>query len=136
MRPIYEDATKVKNHGAPLRRAQLIEQRVTKRNGVWLKVHDSIDSALDKLFKKYEDALTKRIVELFDEIHQDFVRLCAGTEPQDEKDKVQEDIMRTELKQNLAAVKAMIEPGGAIPDLVAKCRHYSASANSSQLFVQ
>jgi hypothetical protein len=136
MKPIFADAIKIKRHGAPLKRAELVEQRVTKRNGIWLNVHDSIDTALDKLFKKYEDTLTKGIIALFDELHQDFLRLCAGTKPKEEKDRVQEEITRAALKENLATVKAMIEPGGAIPKLVAQCKQYSASSNSSQLFVQ
>jgi hypothetical protein len=45
MKPIYEDAAKIKNRGAPLKRAEFTEQKVTKRNGVWLSVHNSIDTA-------------------------------------------------------------------------------------------
>jgi hypothetical protein len=135
-RPIYQDAAKMKNRGAPLKRAEFVEQKVTKRNGVWLSVHDSIDTALDKLFTKCEDALAKKITELFTGLHQDFLLLCDGTEPKEEKDKIQEDITRAALKENLATVKAMIEPGGVIPKLVAQCKQYSASSNSSQLFVQ
>jgi hypothetical protein len=134
-RPIYQDAAKIRNRGAPLKRAEFVEQKVTKRNGLWLSVHDSIDTALDKLFTKCEDALTTRIIELFDGLHRDFLLLCDGTKPKEEKDKVQEDITRAVLKENLATVKAMIEPGGAIPKLVAQCKQYSASSNSSQLFV-
>ena len=130
MKPIYEEAAKIKNRGAPAKRAEFVEQRVTKRDGVWLSVHDSIDAALDKLLKRYEDAITKKIEGLFDDLHKDFLLLCADTEPKEEKDKVQEDIMRAELKENLAAVKTMIESGGAIPDLVAKCKQYSVSSNS------
>jgi hypothetical protein len=136
MAPIYADAIKIKKHGAPVKRAELVEHRVTKRNGVWLNVHDSIDTALDKLFKKYEGIVTKEITTLFDGLHQDFLRLCAGTKPKEEKDRVQEEITRTALKENLATVKAMIEPDGDIPKLVAQCKQYSASSNSSQLFVQ
>ena len=61
MKPIYEEAIKIKNRGAPLRRAEYVEQRVTKRDGVWLSVHDSIDAAFDKLLKRYEDGITKKI---------------------------------------------------------------------------
>jgi hypothetical protein len=123
MRPVYAEATRLKrDRGAPLKRAEFIEQRVTKRDGVWLKVHDSIDATLDKMLKECEDVITKKIEELFDELHNDFLLLCAGAEPKEEKDKVQEEIMRTKLKENLATVKTMIEPGGAIPDLVAKCK--------------
>jgi uncharacterized tellurite resistance protein B-like protein len=126
MKPIYEDAAKIKNRGAPMKRAEFVEQKVTKRNGVWLGVHDSIDTALDKLISKCEDAVTAKIIELFEGLHRDFVLLCDGTEAKEEKDKVQEAILRNQLK----------EPGGAIPKLVAQCKQYSASSNSSQLFVQ
>lgn len=136
MKPLYEEAIKIKNRGAPLRRAEYVEQRVTKRDGVWLSVHDSIDAAFDKLLKRYEDGITKKIEGLFDDLHKDFLLLCDDSKPKEEKDKVQEEIMRAELKENLAKVKTMIEPGGAIPDLVAKCKQYSVSSNSSQLFVQ
>jgi hypothetical protein len=136
MKPIYEDAAKIKNRGAPMKRAEFVEQKVTKRNGVWLGVHDSIDTALDKLISKCEDAVTAKIIELFQGLHRDFVLLCDGTEAKEEKDKVQEAILRNQLKENLATVKTMIKPGGAIPKLVAQCKQYSASSNSSQLFVQ
>jgi hypothetical protein len=85
MKPIYEDAAKIKNRGAPLKRAEFTEQKVTKRNGVWLSVHDSIDTALDKLFSKCEDAVTAKIIELFEGLHRDFLLLCDGTEAKEER---------------------------------------------------
>lgn len=137
MRPIYDDALKVKGRGGPLKRAELIEQRVAKRNhGVWMQVHDSIDASIDKLFEKYEDCITAKIQKLFEDLHRDFLLLCEDTEPKEEKDRVQEEITRNELRENVKEVKAMIEPGGVIPELVAKCKQYSApSSSGSQLFV-
>lgn len=134
MKQVYKEALAVKGRGAPKKRSELVERHVTKRDGIWLKVHDQIDSAFDVLFKKYEDGITEGLEGLFDGLHADFLFLCKDTEAKDEKAKVQEEILRSQLKENLAKVKEMADAGGVIPDLVARCKAY-AQTTKSQLFV-
>jgi hypothetical protein len=40
---------------------------------------------LDKLFSKCEDAVTAKIIELFEGLHRDFLLLCDGTEAKEER---------------------------------------------------
>jgi hypothetical protein len=136
MEPIYEEVQKIKGVGGPRRRADRFERLVTKNNGILLKVHDSIERAFEDLFQSYEGKMVEVFGQVFDSLHNNFRLLCAGTETKDEKEKVQEQILRKELKENLAKVKAMVEEGGIIPELVEKCKKYSSGTNSSQLFVQ
>lgn len=136
MEPIYEELQKIKGVGGPKKRADRFERLVTKNNGILLKVHDNIERAFDEVFHDYEGKMVEVFGQVFDSLHNNFRLLCAGTETKDEKEKIQEEILRKELKENLAKVKAMVEEGGIIPELVEKCKKYSVSSNSSQLFVQ
>lgn len=137
MKPIYEELQKLKGTtGAPKKRSDRFERLVTKSNGVWLKAHDDIEAAFEKLFKKYEDLLVMAFDAVFDSLHANFVFLCAGTEAKDEKEKVFEDILRKELRKNLVKVKEMVKEGGAIPNSVEQCKNYATQSTSSQLFVQ
>jgi hypothetical protein len=129
MRSIYNKAAQIKGSGAPAKRAALIEREVTKVDGVWLKVHDTMESAFNELFKRLENNIVERFAEVFDSIHQDFLTLCSDTETKDEKQKIAEDLLREELKGNLAEVKKMVDDGGEISKLVAQCKAHSAQAN-------
>ena len=81
MKPIYQETVKIKGgRGAPKRRADHIEAAVTKRNGIWIEVHDAIDVAFDALFGKVEDAMVTRFGEVFDSLHNNFKLLCADSE--------------------------------------------------------
>jgi hypothetical protein len=79
--------------------------------------------------------MVQRFGEVFDSLHTNFGLLCAKSEVRDEKQKVLEQALRAELKENLEKVKGMLGEGGDIPRLVAECMAYSAQANSSPLFV-
>jgi hypothetical protein len=128
MKPIYVSAIQIKGgRGAPVRRAGLVENSVTKRNGIWTQVHDAIEVAFDKLFEKAEDVMVKTFGEVFDTLHNNFLLLCDDTEAKDEKAKVLEKLLRNDLKEKAAEVKAMLEEGGKIAKLVAECKAYQAS---------
>jgi hypothetical protein len=141
MKPIYREAIQVKGgRGAPGRRAAFIESAVTKRNGVWIQVHDAIEAAFDNLFERAENAMVEGFGEVFDKLHNNFLLLCDDTETKDEKAKVLEKVLRKDLKENAAEVKAMLEDGGKIAELVAACKAYqdvqtAASKDPSSLFV-
>ena len=62
--------------------------------------------------------------------------MCDNADTKDEKQKVAEDILREQLKENLAKAKAMVDEGGVVPELAEKCKKYSSQTNGSQLFVQ
>lgn len=136
MGPIYHEAAQIKGgRGAPRRRAEFIESRVTKRSGIWLKVHDSIEASFDTLFQETEQAMVQKFGEVFDSLHANFRLLCTKTEVKDEKEKVLEQALRAELKDHLKEVKGMLGDGGNIPRLVAECKAYSAQASTSPLFL-
>lgn len=129
-RSIYHKAAQIKGAGAPAKRATLIEREVTKVDGVWLKVHDTMESAFNELFKRLENNIVECFEEVFDSIHRDFLTLCSDTETKDEKQKIAEDLLREELKANLVEVKKMVDDGGDIARLVAQCKaHSSAQTN-------
>lgn len=130
MRPIYHKAAQIKGAGAPAKRATLIEREVTKVDGVWLKVHDTMEAAFNELFTRLENNIVERFREVFDSIHRDFLALCSDTETKDKKQKVAEDLLREELKGNLVEVKKMVDDGGEIARLVTQCKaHSSAQTN-------
>jgi hypothetical protein len=138
MKPIYLDAIKTKGgRGAPKRRADHIEGAVTKRNGIWIEVHDAIDVAFDALFEKAEEAMVTRFGSVFDSLHNNFQLLCADSEAKSEKEKVLEDELRNDLKEKSLQVKAMLAEGGQIAKLVAACKAYQTPAvsGSQSLFV-
>lgn len=135
MKAIYEEVCQTKGAGAPKKRADQFERLVTKSNGVWTAVHDSIENAFDQIFKQCEDHVVGAFGEIFDDLHQAFLTLCDSTETKDEKDKIQEGILRAELREKLIEAKARVEAGGRITELVAKCKAYTNSVNASPIFV-
>lgn len=127
MKPIYEDVSKIKGKtGAPMKRANHFERLVTKRDGVWLEVHDSIENEFEQVFKRAEERLLKAFGRIFDSLHQNFLFLCDSTDTKGEKERAQEQLLRTKLKENLVEVKALVEECGQIPELVAKCKAHTS----------
>lgn len=138
MRPIYLEASKIKGmRGAPKQRADFVQARVTKRNGVWIQVHDSIDKAFDKLFEEAEDAMVAHFGGVFDTLHGNFRLLCESSEAKSEDEKVLEEDLRNDLKERSVRVKGMLAEGGEIASMVAACKAYQspAVAGSQSLFV-
>jgi hypothetical protein len=139
MKPIYLEAWKIKGvRGAPKRRADFVQAGVTKRNGVWMQVHESIEAAFDKLSENAENAMVARFGEVFDSLHGNFLLLCEKSEAKSDKEKVFEKSLRDELGNRVTKVKEMLDEGGEITKLVAACKAYHAApaANSQSLFVQ
>lgn len=141
MKQVYRGATLIKGgRGAPRRRADHIESAVTKRNGVWIGVHDAIEVAFDKLFERAENAMVARFGEVFDALHTNFCLLCDDSEAKDDEEKVLEQALRSELREKAAEVKEMLNEGGKIAELVAACKAYKAAQTAatkdpSSLFV-
>jgi uncharacterized protein (DUF1697 family) len=128
MKPIYRDAIQIKGgRGSPVRRAGLVESAVTKRSGVWTQVHDAIEASFDKLFGRAEDVMVNTFGDVFDTLHNNFLLLCDDSEAKDEKAKVLEKLLRSDLKEKAAEVKAMLDKGGKIAKLVAQCKAYQTS---------
>jgi hypothetical protein len=127
MKPIYRDALQIKGRGGPLKRAEFVESAVTKRSGVWTQVLDAIEAAFDKLFERAENVMVKTFGDVFDTLHNNFLLLCDDSEAKDEKAKVLEKLLRGDLKEKAAEVKAMLEEGGKITKLVAQCKAYQTS---------
>lgn len=136
MNPVYDAISQMKGRGGPEKRKKALESALAKRDGVWMQVHDLIKGAFEDYFQQYESRLVNVFVTFFDGLHQDFLRLCADTEVKDEKQKVQEQMLRTRLSENLAEVRKMVAEDGAISGLVEKCKNHVAQASNSQLFVQ
>lgn len=136
MVPIYREAVQIKGgRGAPGRRAGFIESKVSKRNGLWIKVHDAIDEAFDKQFRKADNAMVAQFGDVFDTLHNNFRLLCDKTEAKDDKEKVLEEALRNELKGNLVLVKKMLDEGGEICRLVAWCKAYGVQPASASPMV-
>jgi len=129
---IYNAAAQMKGPGGPVKRANFIEREVTKVDGVWLKVHDTMEGALNELFKRLENNIVEQFEDVFDSIHKDFLMLCSDTVTKDEKQKVAEDLLRKELTENLAGVKKMVDDGGEIARLVAQCKAHGAQASTNE----
>ena len=140
MKPIYHDARQIKGgKGAPGRRAGHVESAVTRRNGVWIQLHDAIEAAFDDLFERAEKTMVNTFGQVFDSLHSNFVLLCDDSETKDEKTKVLETLLRNDLKEKVAEVKGMLEEGGKIAELVAGCKSiqasYAAGKDPSSLFM-
>ena len=138
MKPMYLEATKIKGgRGAPKRRADHIEGAVSKRNGVWVEVHDAIERGLEEVFERDETHMVTRFGEVFDSLHKNFRLLCDDSEAKSEKEKVLEGELRNDLKEKSLQVKSMLAEDGEIAKLIAACKAYqSPPAESSQsLFV-
>jgi hypothetical protein len=137
MKPTYLEAWKIKGmRGAPKQRADFVHANVTKRNGVWIQVHDSIDKAFDKTFAETEDDMVARFGEVFDTLHGNFQLLCKKSEAKSPEEKVLEGKLRDDLKESSVRVKSMLAEDGEIASLVAACQAYqSPSANSQSLFL-
>jgi hypothetical protein len=128
MKPIYRDALQIKGRGGPGNRAKHVESAVTKRDGgVWMKVQDAIEAAFDRLFAIAEDNMALTLGKVFDTLHNSFLLLCSDSEAKDEKAKVLETLLRDDLKEKAAEVKAMLEENGKISKLVAECKSYQAN---------
>ena len=132
MTDIYSKAITIKGYRGPEKRAIAIECGVTKRDGVWLKVHDHIERGFEQVFKRAEDNIVERFEAIFDSIHNDFLLLSADTETKDKKQKLREDQLRNKLKENLVEVRSMVGESGKIPRLVAACKAYNTTAGMSQ----
>jgi hypothetical protein len=141
MKPIYRDAMQIKGRGGPIKRAGHVESAVTKRDGgVWMQVQDAIEAAFDRLFERAEEVMVKTFGDVFDTLHHNFLLLCDDSQAKDEKAKVLEKLLRGELKERAAEVKAMLEEGGKIAKLVADCKAYqttqaAAAQEFSSMFV-
>ena len=138
MKPVYLEVTKIKGgRGAPKRRAVHVEGAVSKRNGVWIDVHDSIDVGFDELFERAENHMVTRFGEVFDSLHNNFRMLCENSEAKNEKEKVLEGELRDNLREKSLQVKGMLAEGGEIAKLIAACKAYQAppAGASQSLFV-
>jgi len=139
MRPIHRDAIQVKGgRGAPRRRADFVESAVTKRDGIWIQVHDAIEDAFDELFKQTENEMVEIFGEVFDALRKNFCLLCDDSKTKDDKEKVLEKVLRDNLKEKAAEVKGMLEEDGKIAELVAACKAFhssQAATDTSSLFV-
>jgi len=139
MKQVYREAIQIKGgRGAPRRRAEFIESAVTKRNRIWIQVHDAIEVAFDELCARAENTMITKFGEVFDALHNNFCLLCADSETRDEKEKVLEKVLRDDLKLKAAEVKGMLAEGGMIAKRVAECKQYhssQAATDTSSLFV-
>lgn len=138
MQEVYAEIRQIKGSGAPKKRVDEFERRVTRVSGIWIKVHDGIEAEFDALFAKYELALVKRVGEIFDSLHMKFNLLCDESVPKDDEEKAMEEVLREKLQESLVKAKAMVEAGGVIPSLVEQCKNYStaqAQHNNNGLFV-
>jgi hypothetical protein len=141
MKPVYRDALQIKGRGGPANRGKYVESAVTKRDGgIWTKVQDAIEVAFDTLFANAEDNMVTTFGNVFDTLHNNFLLLCDDSEAKDEKTKLAEKLLRDDLREKAAEVKAMLEEGGKIAELVAKCKSYqdsqaAAASEYSSMFV-
>lgn len=136
MKPIYLAASKLKGmRGAPKHRADYVQANVAKRNGIWIQVHDSINTAFDEAFEEAENTTVARFGEVFNTLHSNFLLLCEKSEATSEDEKACEKALRDELGRRVLKVKEMLDEGGEITKSVAACKAYTPVSSSSSLFV-
>lgn len=125
MVPIYDEVAKIKKtKGCIAERANQLEKSVCKRNGVWMKTHNSIEKALNKLFKDHLAEVCKELTSIFKSIHGTFILYCNDAVAKTEVEKQQEEKLRKQLQKNLIKARELVE--GSIKDLANECKNYSA----------
>jgi hypothetical protein len=138
MKPIYRHAVLVKgNLSAPGQRAEFVQNEVSKRNGVWIEVHDAIDKAFDQVFEKAENAIVAKFEQVFDVLQLFYPSLSEDSKVKSEKEEMLEGELQVTLEKNLVRVKEMLGEDGEITRLVADCKAYQSypAANHSSMFV-
>ncbi|KAK4505043.1 hypothetical protein PRZ48_003006 [Zasmidium cellare] len=133
MKPVYAEVIQVKGgRGAPQRSMLLLERRVTSMSGVWMEVHDRIQTAANKAIDENMKNVEKGMLEIFGTLHKKFNLLCEGRVITDPVEKAQEEKLRGKLQTQVNEARKLM--GGEIQDLVNACKTYTKPDKDS-LFV-
>jgi hypothetical protein len=134
MAPVYQEVQKAKGRGAPKIRKDLFENRVCAMSGIWVEVHDQIETSFRKVINQRLDQLAKDIEDVLHVIHQNFVMLCDTSTNMDESEKALENELRQTLHKNRIIAEELVE--GDIKALAEYCKGYSTKRKEDSMFVE
>lgn len=133
MKPIYAEVILIKGRGAPQKRMEVFEKRVTAMSGVWMKIHDNIESACEKAFVRNLANIEQAMRDVFAAIHRRFVMLCDDVVVKSPEEQKKDDELRAKLMVKVKETKALVN--GRLSELVAECKGYAKKQEDTSIFM-
>lgn len=133
MKPIYAEVIGIKGRGAPQKRMEMFEKKVTAMSGVWMKIHDNIETACDKAFAENLASIEHSMRDIFATIHKSFVMLCDDVVVKSPEEQKKDEELRAKLMVKVKETKALVN--GEISTSVAECTGYAKKQNDSAIFM-